>query len=619
MPAGRLKILLCLLLAFVSTPVVSVKKKPPQVQDLHYGEVLFHFYQDDYFTALTHLMAARQKEQLPHHAREADLLLGGLQLSYGMSHEAEKQFLATLDESTEQSVQNRIWYYLGKIAYQRGQYPKARTTLERADRIRDKHLAAEHRVLLANASMGLGDNQAAAETLKKTRAPDGLEDYLRINRGIALLRAGDLDGGRDALADLGKTRTDNEELRALRDRANLGLGYELLRARQSGKARKYLNRVRLNGPYAQAALLGAGWADAERGDYENALTPWLELIQRSSFDAPVQEAQLAVPFAFERLGDKQRAVHFYNKAINYFDTEQVTLEKAATALEAGLLDQILNQLPDHISGGWLHRNAALDEIPAHSYLVDVLSDNRFQESLKDFRDLSFLDHQLSLWEDNIVLLQDMVDTRRLSYQERAPLIRNRLDEQQALLLETEWQSLNNRLQEVVSANDPLGVATAGELAQWQKFKRIETELGKLPQNRRTRMMADKTRWLKGVLYWQIQADYKDRLWQIKKQLQALEQPLQDAKQQHDRVEYALKNAENGFVGYEDRIRELQARIHTLRPKVQLALQQSGDALQQMALKELQQRKHRLVSYRNQARYALARNLDQLAQRSGEAP
>lgn len=611
--------LLWLLLTLFSGQPMAGKNKPPEVQDLHYGEVLFHFYQDDYFTALTHLMAAQQNGQLHYHAHEAELLKGGLQLSYGMSNAAEKQFLDSLDETTEQAVQNRIWYYLGKIAYQRGDYAKAHGILQRTGEIRDRQLAAEYRILLANTSMNLGDDQAAAATLKKTRAPEGFEEYLRINRGIALLRSGDVKGGREVLDSLGETKTDDEELRALRDRANLGLGYELLRGNQARQARKYLNRVRLNGPFAQAALLGAGWADAANGDYKSALTPWQALIKRSSFDTPVQEAQLAVPFAFEKLGDKQRAIDFYNQAIDYFNNEQAALGQAISAVESVMLDQIIDQMPENISGGWLHRNSPLEQIPADDYLIYVFADNRFQERLKDFRDLTFLDRQLSKWDENIILLSDMVDTRRLSYQQRAPLIRTQLDAHKAALLDTEKQSLDNRLQEVIANNDPLGAATSTQLSQWKQFQSIEDQLSKLPKNRRTKRLAARTRWLKGVLYWQLQAQYKDRLWKITKSLKALEQPLENARLQHAKVVQALQNANQGFAGYDKRIEKLQARIHALKPSVQLARQAAGSDLQHMALEELQRRKQRIVSYRNQARYALARNYDQLSQRPDEAP
>ncbi len=59
-----------------------------RVQDLHYGDVLFHFYQDDNFEALTRLLAYGQWGRLPHHLADAELLAGGLYLSLGMHNEA---------------------------------------------------------------------------------------------------------------------------------------------------------------------------------------------------------------------------------------------------------------------------------------------------------------------------------------------------------------------------------------------------------------------------------------------------------------------------------------------------------------------------------------------------
>jgi len=74
-----------LLLALQTMPAAAKNVKPDpnglpphEVKDLHYGDVLFYFYQDDYFDSITRLLAAQQLERLPHTEGEAELLLGGL-------------------------------------------------------------------------------------------------------------------------------------------------------------------------------------------------------------------------------------------------------------------------------------------------------------------------------------------------------------------------------------------------------------------------------------------------------------------------------------------------------------------------------------------------------------
>jgi hypothetical protein len=53
-------------------PAAAVaEQRPVTVEDPHYGEVLFHFYQRDYFTALVHLTAAEERGRLASHARRA--------------------------------------------------------------------------------------------------------------------------------------------------------------------------------------------------------------------------------------------------------------------------------------------------------------------------------------------------------------------------------------------------------------------------------------------------------------------------------------------------------------------------------------------------------------------
>jgi hypothetical protein len=62
------------------------------IRDLDYGDVLFHFFQDDYFESIVRLEANSDFGRLEHHAAEADLLAGGLYLSLGLHVEAERIF-----------------------------------------------------------------------------------------------------------------------------------------------------------------------------------------------------------------------------------------------------------------------------------------------------------------------------------------------------------------------------------------------------------------------------------------------------------------------------------------------------------------------------------------------
>jgi len=617
---GRRSLLLLLTwLTCVTANSFAASDKPQQVLDLHYGEVLFHFYQKDYFTAITHLMVAQEEGLLQHHRHESELLLGGLQLSYGMLDAAESQFHRLLDSDTDSALHDRVWYYLTKINYQRGHYQKAYTDLQSIGKPRDKALRAELALLNANINMGLGNNAKAAEALKKVRAPEGWEEYLKINRGIALLRAGDIEAGRRVLDKLGKKRASTKELRALRDRANLGLGYELLRAGDPEKAREYLNRVRLQGPFVQAALLGAGWADAERGDYESALTPWMKLWQVAGHQPAAQEAHLALPYALAQMGDGKRAVYYYEQALGYYDAEQQQIEQAIEAANSGTLISLLSQADTGTSGGWLNDNPTLEGVPSGRYLVDLLSGNHFQEGLKDYRDLGYLATLLQQWLSNIELYYDMVDARRLAYQQRAPRIRERLEKQEARDLQSRWQRYEAQLDAAGQANDPLQLATGKEKQQWALLEKVRQKLTALPDEPRYNTMRAKADWLRGVLYWQMQSDYKIRLWEIRKQLAKLEPSLLDTVEKHQHIDSALESAKAGFDGYDARIEAMRARILALLPRIEAARGNKGQNLQHLALDELETRKRRLISYRSQARYALARSYDQLARTAKDQP
>jgi hypothetical protein len=258
-------------------------------------------------------------------------------------------------------------------------------------------------------------------------------------------------------------------------------------------------------------------------------------------------------------------------------------------------------------------------VPSGRYLVEILAGNNFQESLKDYRDLGYLSKLLNQWLGNIDLYYDMVDARRQAYEERAPKIQERLDKQEAAALQERWQHYRDQLAAERDKPDPLNLATGKEKQQWALLGTVRSRLAALPDEPRHNGMLAKAEWLKGVLYWQLQSDYRIRLWDVHKQLAELEPQVQDTLDKHQQISAGLETVKTGFDGYNERIEALRTRILALLPRIAAARGQTGEHLQHLALEELEARRQRLVSYRSQARYALARSYDQLARTLGAQP
>jgi len=192
-----------------------------RIRDLDYGDVLFHYYQDDYLGALVRLEAARDLGRMPNHGAEAELLSGGLYLSLGLHAEATRIFDRLLDGSVPQSVSDRARFYLARIGYQRGYYDRALRDLGLIKGTLPGSLESEKRLLSANVLMAMGRYGDAAAELRKAGPEDDWAPYARFNLGVALVRNGDLAQGAQWLTAVGTMPAATEEQLSLRDRANL--------------------------------------------------------------------------------------------------------------------------------------------------------------------------------------------------------------------------------------------------------------------------------------------------------------------------------------------------------------------------------------------------------------
>src|SRR5277367_1245429 len=367
---------------------------PHDVKDLHYGDVLFYFYQDDYFDSITRLLAAMELNRLPNTQGEAELLLGGLYLSLGEHVEAGNIFERLLNSNTSEAVRNKAWFYLGKVWYQRGYLEESERALRQVSDKIDPRINAERYMLLAQLMMRQGRYDDAITALGNWHGAADWTAYAQFNLGVALVRKDRLADAIQYLDRVGRIETRSEELLSLKDKANLALGFALLQGQRAAEAKPVLQRVRLEGPYSSKALLGVGWADAAMGEFKRALAPWLELRKRSMLDSAVQESFLTVPYAYVQLSAFGQAADFYNTAIQSFDGELKQIDDSIEGIRSGkLLDRLLSDdKKDTLTWYWQLSN--LPNAPESRYLYALLASNEFQEGLKNYRELNYMSRNL---------------------------------------------------------------------------------------------------------------------------------------------------------------------------------------------------------------------------------
>src|SRR4051812_32640178 len=191
----------------------KVPADPPlhPVLDPHYGDVLFEFYQGRYFPAITKLEASQVFHRMAHHRDEAEILRGGLLLSYGLHRQAGEVFEALLARGAAPSVRDRAWYFLAKIRYQRGLMAEAAQALGHIEHVLPAPLQGDRQLLQANVLMALGDNAGAGKILAPIGGPKSEDFYARYNLGVALIRSGDVEHGTAFLDELGRQPMADED------------------------------------------------------------------------------------------------------------------------------------------------------------------------------------------------------------------------------------------------------------------------------------------------------------------------------------------------------------------------------------------------------------------------
>jgi len=589
-----------------AAPKESDLPPPGKVRDLDYGDVLFHFYQDDYFGALVRLEAASDYGRMPNHAADAELLSGGLYLSLGLHAEATRIFNRLLAGSVPQSVSDRARFYLARIGYQRGYYDQAWENLQKIHGTLPGSLDSEKRLLSANVLMAQGRYADAATILSAAGAGDDWAAFAQFNLGVALVRSGDVAQGQRWLEAVGSMPAVTDEERSLRDRANLALGYAMLQAREPEPAIAALTRVRLDGPFTNRALLGLGWAESDAKRSDLALVPWMELRERRLLDSAVQESYLAVPYAYAQLAANGQAAQQYRFAVQAYEKEGRRIDESIAAIRSGgFLDSVLASAPDSDAIGWLWQLQKLPDSPQTRYLYHLLASHEFQEGLKNYRDLRIMQRNLNGWRQSLTAFDEMVATREQASREREPRRAATLAGADIDGLASQQAALEQRLAGIESSRDVAALATESEALDWRALDDVQARIAMLPDDAKREALAERERLLRGALLWQMDAAYKARLRRVSTELRETGALLVEARNRVELVGLAGAAAPRDTSLFASRVSALANRVDEIGPRIDAASAAQERVLASIAVDALEAQKRRLASYATQAQFALA--------------
>jgi predicted negative regulator of RcsB-dependent stress response len=609
---------LLLIASLATSPIRS-----EELKDLYFGEALYYAHQGYYFEALERLDAEVSQhagldepelDTLYHHMVDAEFSLGDFELRYRMHHRAGRAITAVLEGAVDEVVRNDAAYRLARIHFQKGQVEDALLALERIDGKIPESIRDDIEFLRANVYLAQEKPAESFEVLKRLQGSDRFGGFAAYNLGIAYLQDGQRQAAVEQLDRAGQTESDDPAELAIRDKANLVLGTILLEDGAHERAMLYLNRVRLDGPFSNQALLSAGWASLSVEQYDRAVVPWSILAEREVTDGAAQEAMLALPYAYGKLDIHGRAAIYYGRALDAFGAEVDKLNESIESIREGRFLEALVREEIRKDKDWVIRLRGLPETPETYYLMELLATHDFQTGLQNYLDLADLRKKLVSWEASFDSFDDMVAIRHEHYEPLLPDVDGKFREldSRLRLRREQHRMLAKRRDDLLTTPRPEFLATREEQAVLARVAHIEAQLEDASTPRGGEFVR-RTQRLKGLLTWTLETEYHERLTQFDENLRKLDEAMVVVQAQYDEFVRARQAATHSFEGYETPISRLRGRVSAAIQKVDLLMKRQGHQLEVVAIDELMARRGRLEGYRDKARFALADSYDRATQ------
>src|SRR5690606_34686135 len=449
-------------------------------QELAYGEILFSFYSEHKFDAMTRLLAGKQQGLFTADSTQPELLLGNLYVDLGIPGRAEAIFDQLLEKDILAQLRAETWYQKAALDYRRGNY-KAAARILSGDNTNGlpPDLNANRHLMLSNIHISDEAYSDALASLYAIPAGTRASAYATYNMGVAMIRSEHIDDGIQMLISIINLPEGDTETNALKDRAALTVGLTELRRKNPDAARTALRRVRADGPFSNEALLALGLSNFDRGQFRAALPLWLELVRRSPGHPSVQEALLLAPRSYEELNAMPQALAGYQFAAQTFRDELKKVELAIREIDRkSWLDDLVGQKEsDHLTLDPMApvKDYSTNAGPEISYLYRLFASHEFAENFRQYNELQRLRAMMVNWLEELPALQQAYANQQAHLQAVMPTVRARLmamkREQQALVEKA--AVLTSNIPSYLDMKRPQDLASFRQLQMWEMVQYIE--------------------------------------------------------------------------------------------------------------------------------------------------
>ena len=355
-----------------------------QTDNVELGQALLDHFQGNRWQATARVMTAEAHDRL-----DAQHALGLLYLAERYAESGDTAHAETLyrqlTTAASGEIQDQAWLAIARFAIERKDADTARQALKRSSSF-NATAKSEHEIIDALALLLEGQQQTILDQLAPATQKDSVWAlYQRYNLGVTLLGKHRNSKAAAILHQLGGIESGgNAEIAAIKDRANVALGYTLLQLNNPAEARQYFEKVQLDSLLTNTALLGLGWTYAIENNSQKSLVYWLALSDSPKNDHYRLEALLAVPYAYSQAGAYGQAAQHYQNAIDIFTRENDAVVKAQHFIQSSGLTASLNGTPSQETA-WAKRWSAENGNALERFLPLLMDNSDFQRSLRQYR------------------------------------------------------------------------------------------------------------------------------------------------------------------------------------------------------------------------------------------